>query len=489
MSMRSMSNTFDKLSFLDSFIEEVNSYLPGIETNLERLVQSPGDMDALEETYRLTHTIGGSASMMDFPGLAHVAHGMEDILGDALDGLLSLDDLAFGLLRRSLGRLHRLLEGIRNNIDEDAIIAEDDDDYTRYRTMLEAATASPTTPQQPVEASSGFNSPQSATAFSSLDPFAQPFSASPPKSPALPSFDEVLASFRTPPMSSGDDLAWPEEPAQPSHFNEPAAAVPLSPASPEPYVPTSAEQASSSALDALVASTRRHPVPPIAPQPPPLSTVPPASLASVPPTPVLPTPPAAAVPASAAPMAVPTPEVQPQDLVFPLSSSASAVSHRPASEPVLSQENHFPQAYGAMQQDAHTLESQAASLKGLLEQLRSAINVVDEQRSEFKGFLDGSKDALDRMELWAGEAMGLNLRNSPEQVRRYLPLSVMWVSNTRLKKVLDLLRQVTGGVEFTEEQLSIAFQQLHNSIRECGEAFHEIQMQAPSLSPQTSGWG
>ena len=69
-----MSNTFDKLSVLDSFIEEVNSYLPEIETNLEHLAQSPGDMDALEETYRRTHTIGGSASMMDFPGLAHVAH-------------------------------------------------------------------------------------------------------------------------------------------------------------------------------------------------------------------------------------------------------------------------------------------------------------------------------------------------------------------------------------------------------------------------------
>ncbi|TMC16118.1 MAG: hypothetical protein E6J36_22360, partial [Chloroflexi bacterium] len=84
-----MSDTFDKLSVLDSFIEEVNSYLPEIESNLESLAQSPsgtmpGYMDAIEETYRRTHTIGGSASMMDFPGLAHVAHGMEDILGDVL---------------------------------------------------------------------------------------------------------------------------------------------------------------------------------------------------------------------------------------------------------------------------------------------------------------------------------------------------------------------------------------------------------------------
>src|ERR1051326_6212432 len=100
-----MSNTsFDKLSVLDSFIEEVNSYLPEIETNLERLAQSPGDMDALEETCRHTHTIGGAASMMDFPGLAHVAHGMEDILGGVLDGLASLDVPTLGQIGRASWR-------------------------------------------------------------------------------------------------------------------------------------------------------------------------------------------------------------------------------------------------------------------------------------------------------------------------------------------------------------------------------------------------
>src|SRR4051812_43729802 len=135
-----MSNTFDKLSVLDSFIEEVNSYLPEIEANLERLTQSPGDMEALEETYRRTHTIGGSASMMDFPGLAHVAQGMEDILGDAQDGLSTLDEPTVELLQRSLARLYRLVGGIQHGIDESSIMAEDDDDYSRYRTQQEAAT-------------------------------------------------------------------------------------------------------------------------------------------------------------------------------------------------------------------------------------------------------------------------------------------------------------------------------------------------------------
>src|SRR2546428_3457307 len=134
-----MSNTFDKLSVLDSFIEEVNSYLPEIEANLGRLAHIPDDMEALEETYRRSHTIGGSASMMDFPGLAHVAHGMEDIVGDVLDDLATLDPPTIGLLQHSLGRMHRLLADIHNGIDKNAIIAEDDTDYSQYRVMIETS--------------------------------------------------------------------------------------------------------------------------------------------------------------------------------------------------------------------------------------------------------------------------------------------------------------------------------------------------------------
>src|SRR5207248_6683291 len=192
------SNTFDKLSVLDSFIEEVNSYLPEIEANLARLAQSPGDMEAIEETYRRTHTIGGSASMMDFPGLAHVAHGMEDILGDVLDGLASLDVPTLGLLQRSLARMHQLVQGIRNGIDEDAVIAEDDADYVQYRAMLDS------TPQQSYD-----QSPTNGQLKAISIPADVP--AETPTSSSMPSLDEVLASFRTPSVDAGEEVSWPEE--------------------------------------------------------------------------------------------------------------------------------------------------------------------------------------------------------------------------------------------------------------------------------------
>ncbi|MBV9231101.1 MAG: Hpt domain-containing protein, partial [Chloroflexi bacterium] len=415
---------------------------------------------------------GGSASMMDFPGLAHVAHGMEDILGDALDGLTTLDEATVGLLRRSLNRLHLLLEGIRNGVDEESVIAEDDADYARYRAMVESAS------QAGAQNGSSANIGNEDQGQGMTAPFSAPvpsFDIVAPVSPSMPSFDEVLASFRTPSVMPGEDVAWPEEPAPVArfeeaapivHFDEPVLAPPAladMQASPEPAEPPL------SAWETLVASTRQSPV--VRPQP---------SLhsESEPPAPYTPMeiePPAPYMP-MASEQAVSTPMFE------------SRVRHEPVFETQNSGFNELPAAYQNVQQDAQTLEVQVSSLKSIVEQLRSAISFIEGQRREFKGFLDGSKDALDRMEDWAGQAMGLNLRNSPEQVRRYLPLSVMWVANSKLKKVLDLLNLAANGVELTDEQLKSALEQLHISVESCGEAFLQMQDQASHILRQEPGW-
>src|SRR5450759_1476183 len=271
-----MSNTFDKLSVLDSFIEEVNSYLPEIETNLERLAHSPGDMDAIEETYRRTHTIGGSASMMDFPGLAHVAHGMEDILGDALDGVSTLDVSSLELLQRSLGRMHQLLQGIHEGIDEEAIMAEDDADYVRYRASIDSSSQA--------VANGSINNVQAPSASlpsSFTDDIPElPELPAPTASSitSLPSFDEVLASFRIPSVTTDEDSAWPEEiapdepvPADPTYQAEQVQQTPVSYfeeqtaelAQPETILAPEPEPVSPSAWEILVATTAAHPVPPV----------------------------------------------------------------------------------------------------------------------------------------------------------------------------------------------------------------------------------
>jgi len=420
-----MSNSFDKLSVLDSFIEEVNSYLPEIEANLERLAQAPGDVEALEETYRRTHTIGGSASMMDFPGLAHVAHGMEDILGDVLDNLATLDPPTVGLLQRSLGRMHRLLDGIHNGIDEDAVMAEDDADYSQYRMMIETS------------ARSGSN-----------EPFDEP---------SIASLDEMVTSFRTPATAAEGEVLWPEE-AVPNASSNLTAHIkqntqPLQPA--ELEVPVEAAQPS--VLEMLATATANQ----------------------------------SSSQDTQEGMLQTSPQNEDVEAAWQAMGEGEISQPEAASSGLVlhTDESALTQIYSGLQDEVHILEDQASSLKRTLTQLRLAISIIEGQRNEFRSFLDGSKDALDRMEEWAGKAMGLNLRNSPDQVRRYLPLSVMWVSNTKLKKVLVLLTQMSGSVEMTDEQMHSALQQLHTSIEACGDAFEHLQSDSSVRQfTHDSGW-
>ncbi len=454
-----MSNTFDKMSVLDSFIEEVNSYLPDIETNLDHLAQlaqekqATSDMDAIEETYRRTHTIGGSASMMDFPGLAHVARGMEDILGDALESIIVLDTPTIALLQRSLGRLHRLLDGIRNGINEEAIVTEDDDDYMQYQASMNAPSAMS---QQDVPVASS-----NAVAENIPDLSQQPTEAF--STSSMPSFDEVLASFRTSASSEGDDTVWPEEPMQPEvapnpiqEEPQPVAQVP----EPEPEVEQPIE-VTTSALDALVASTRQSSSSYFAP-----------------------------VENDSNVYANAATTTFPGEQEIPMTDPNQSIEAMPSIDPLLAvsqQEYASPTVYEHVQDETRTLASYASSLRHISSQLHTAITIVEEQRSEFRGFLDGSKDALDRMEDWAGQAMGLNLKNSPEQVRRYLPLSVMWVSNSKLKKILELLKQITSGVELTDDQMHTVLAQLTTSIASFGEAYQEME-QSKAQQPAWTTW-
>jgi chemotaxis protein histidine kinase CheA/ActR/RegA family two-component response regulator len=429
-----MSNTFDKLSVLDSFIEEVNSYLPEIEANLGRLAHIPGDTEALEETYRRVHTIGGSASMMDFPGLAHVAHGMEDILGDVLDDLATLDHPTIGLLQRSLGRMHRLLDGIHKGIDEDAVIAEDDADYSQYRLMIETSSRQRDNLPSPEE--------NKAQVIASAET-------------SIASLDDMVASFRTPAVSTGEEVSWPEEPI----LEQSADLTPQPVLDTQPTqigTPVPVEAAQQSALEMLAGTT--------------LHSVPQDLSISI----------SQATPQQEQTRTAGQTGVE-DELSQPEMAETGIILHP--------QEPSFVQIYNGLEEEAQVLESQASSLKRTLAQLRLSVSIIEGQRAEFRGFLDGSKDALDRMEEWAGKAMGLNLRNSPEQVRRYLPLSVMWVTNSKLKKVLDLLTQMTSSVEMTDEQMHSALQQLRTSIEVSGDAFEQLQSNSSArMLTHDSGW-
>src|SRR5438270_5251684 len=67
----------------------------------------------------------------------------------------------------------------------------------------------------------------------------------------------------------------------------------------------------------------------------------------------------------------------------------------------------------------------------------------------------------------------------------------MWVSNSKLKKLLELLTPVTSGVEMTDEPIHPILGQLSVSIEACGNAYQQLQAYANTpehVLQQEPGW-
>ena len=74
--------------------EEANDCLARIESNLLALEASGRDPELVDSLFRDTHSVKGAASMVGWPEVASIAHGMEDRLEDARDrGELPADDV------------------------------------------------------------------------------------------------------------------------------------------------------------------------------------------------------------------------------------------------------------------------------------------------------------------------------------------------------------------------------------------------------------
>jgi chemotaxis protein histidine kinase CheA len=93
----------------DALLGTMTSSVPLVEQALLRLETAPLDGEALEVMYSHAHTIGRTASLMECPALAQLAHGMEGTLADVLEGFARLDPPTLILLRQTLGTMQALL--------------------------------------------------------------------------------------------------------------------------------------------------------------------------------------------------------------------------------------------------------------------------------------------------------------------------------------------------------------------------------------------
>ncbi|MBU0656244.1 MAG: response regulator [Gammaproteobacteria bacterium] len=91
------------------FWEEVPDQLQALDHNLQRLLDDPGDQEAIRELEREFHTLKGGARMAQLTDLADISHEAESLL-NRLSGSGEADQALLDTLQASLDKLHALAE-------------------------------------------------------------------------------------------------------------------------------------------------------------------------------------------------------------------------------------------------------------------------------------------------------------------------------------------------------------------------------------------
>ena len=486
-----MSEQFDRFLILESFLDEVTSYLPEIEANLDTLQQHPDDTNVIEETYRRAHTISGSAAMMDYGNLAHVAQGMEDILGHAIDAHVSLDAPTIALLRRSFSRLSRLVDNIRSNTDGTQLVAEDDADRVAWRGL--------DTPSGPIGAG-GRPSGSELLGVSPSQESSWPATSNGPGASTMP-VPDWLAPFASPEGSdrpsdvvgsTGPVKAIPATPGQTDPWATSISGYPTGkfPGSPGGEVPGSGQSNTTPAQFPTVSSQQAS-IPKFAVESQEsyedilsaftvrdqddAATLGQDLAETAPRMPTAPLPSGAA--SSWQNLRSQTADATDLSLLgtnqlptVGLPGASSGVADQRGIRADLSAEPSLDDLLLGQE----TIRRQVAALRDIAATIYGAATSMEDERTELRGFLDGSRDALDRLEEWAGRQMGLDLQRSPDSVRRYLPLSVIWVTTMRLKKLIGLLNNVGRGLTATEEQIEESLEDVRLMLTSFGQILGRV---------------
>lgn len=100
---------FDREKVITAFLAESEEALERIEQALVAAETTPDSPEAVEEMFRLAHTIKGNASALDFPSLAGFAHVLEDLLESVRKHDTALSQPVVSLMLEAVDALRALV--------------------------------------------------------------------------------------------------------------------------------------------------------------------------------------------------------------------------------------------------------------------------------------------------------------------------------------------------------------------------------------------
>lgn len=139
---------FDTSELLPFYLDETDEQIALLNDALLRLENDPGDAAALQETFRLAHSIKGSSRLMGFEQVEKLTHDLESYFDLLRSGKRSLDRAALNICFRVLDSLRDFHQALRKDGRADHDLSGP---VTKLLELLSHDSAAPTSPPASVE--------------------------------------------------------------------------------------------------------------------------------------------------------------------------------------------------------------------------------------------------------------------------------------------------------------------------------------------------
>lgn len=104
--------------YLELFLSEAQEILSALNQNLVQFEKYPDNKKLLDSIFRHCHTLKGNAAAMGFERIVHLAHAMENILGDLRSEKIDFNPSIIPILFEGFDVLEALIEGLQQGNEE-----------------------------------------------------------------------------------------------------------------------------------------------------------------------------------------------------------------------------------------------------------------------------------------------------------------------------------------------------------------------------------
>ena len=108
----------DMSQYLSVFVDEAKENLQGLNDAILKLESDPNSQDAVNEIFRLMHTLKGSSATMGFSKMSKICHALESHLDKVRSGKMKVTENLVDLLFSGIDMLNEAIENIENGGDD-----------------------------------------------------------------------------------------------------------------------------------------------------------------------------------------------------------------------------------------------------------------------------------------------------------------------------------------------------------------------------------